>query len=153
MMFRNSLSELIRQVTEHASPNIGYQELVTIDSRTGQAVSKPTMLDSFLGNFKYFLVSNNRDPKKIISGTKQVKYKEGSGEVVFSIEYQGGCPPGKEWWFAQCYFKSSRSEEAIRDSLANWFMEYFSTAGRTIDDYYSEQAKAVVHLVAKAGQE
>jgi hypothetical protein len=148
----NSLSEIIRPATEHANPTIGYQELVAIDTRTGQAVTNRGIIDSLMGNFRYFLVSNNRDPKKIISGTKQVRYKEGHGEVLFSIEYKGGCPAGKEWWAAQCFFKTPISEDAIRDRLAAWFMEFFSSAGRTIDDFYSEAAKASIELVTKAGQ-
>jgi hypothetical protein len=149
----NSLSQIIRPVTEHANPAIGYQALIVIDARSGQSVSKPTMFDSLMGDFRYFLVSNNRDPKSVISGIKQVRYKEGPGEIVFSITYQGGCPPGKEWWLAQCFFKSPRSEDGIRDCLAKWFIEFFASTGRTIDDFYAYEMKACTDLVAKAGQE
>ncbi len=153
MMQTNSLSEIIHPVTEHSKPRAGDEELIIIDARTGQAVTNPGFIETLTGDFRYFLVSNNRDPKKTLSGTKQVKYKEAQGEIVFAIDYKGGCRPGQEWWLAQCFFKSARSEDAIRDGLARWLMEYFSSAGRTIDDFYSERTKAAIELATKAGQE
>lgn len=149
----DSLNEIIRQVTEHAKPIAGNQELITIDARTGQTVAKPTFFETITGDFRVFLVSNNRDPKKNINGTKQVKYKESQEEIVFAIDYNGGCRPGQESWLAQCFFKSPRTEDAIRDALARWLIEYFSSAGRTIDDFYSERTKAAIDLATKAGQE
>src|SRR5918999_4367839 len=97
----NSLSQIIREVTEHTRPATDKEELVTIDVRTGQAVPRPTIFGMITGDFKYFLVSNNRDPHKIIKGTKRIKYKEGQEEIILAIKYEGGCRPSREWWLAQ----------------------------------------------------
>jgi hypothetical protein len=149
----NSLSQIIREATEHTKPITDKEELVTIDVRTGQAVTRPTFLGMITGDFRYFLVSNNRDPHKIIKGTKRVKYKEGQEEIVLAIAYEGGCQPGQEWWLAQCFFKSSRSEDAISGALAKWLIEYFSSGTLTIDDFNSERINAGIAVATKAGQE
>ncbi len=149
----NFLSTIIREVTEHAKPAQGNEELVTIDVRSGQSVPTPGFLETLTGNFRYFLVSNNRDPPKIIKGMKRVKYKEGQEEIFFAIAYEGGCQPGQEWRLAQCFFKSPRLEDAINDSLARWLIEYFSTGGLTIDDFHSESTNAANVLATKAVRE
>jgi hypothetical protein len=149
----NFLSTIIRQVTEHAKPAGDREALVTIDARTGEVVSQPGLLETLIGDFRYFLVSNNRDPNKVIKGTKRVKYKEGTGEITFAIEYTGGCQPGNEWWLAQCFFKSPPSEDTVNNSLVKWLMEYFSSGTFTIDDFYSEKASACATLAHKAGRE
>lgn len=149
----NPLSTIIREVTEHAKPAHGKEELVTIDIRTGQAVTRPGFLDTITGNLRYFLVSNNQDSHKIIRGTKRVKYKEGQEEIFFAIAYEGGCQPTQEWRLAQRFFNSSRSEDTVSDSLSRWLIEYFSTGSLTIDDFHSESANAVNALVTKASQE
>ena len=148
-----SLSEVIRQVGDHVTPKPGYEELVVINARTGQAVSSPKWLETVTGDFRYFLVANNQDPQKTISGTRLVKYKEGNGEIVFAIDYGGGCRAGREGALAQFYFKANEAEEAMRDALARWLIEYFSSAGRTLDQFYAEQKLATLDLVTKAGQE
>lgn len=149
----NALSEIIRPVTEHAKANGGEEALIVIDARTGQAVPTPGFLETLTGDFRYFLVSNTGDPKKTIKGTKQVRYKEGQGEILFAIGYEGGCQPGREWWFAQCFFKSARSEDQLRASLANWLMEYFSSGGRAVDDFEQEKTRAANDLATRASQE
>lgn len=149
----NPLSTIIREVTEHAQYEQGKEALVTIDVRTGQAVARLGFLDTITGNFRYFLVSNNQDSRKIIRGTKRVKYKEGQEEIFFAIAYEGGCLPGQEGRLAQCFFKSARSEDTISDSLAKWLIEYFSSGALTIDDYHSESKNAATALATKASQE
>jgi hypothetical protein len=149
----NPLSIIIREVTEHARPIQGKEELVTIDVRTGQAAGKIGFLDTITGNFRYFLVSNNLDPHKIVRGTKRVKYKEGQEEIFFAITYAGGCLPAQEWRLAQCFFKSAHSEDTIGDSLTKWLIEYFSSGTLTIDDYHSESTNAASTLETRAAQE
>lgn len=149
----NFFSTIIRPETEHARPVEGRQALVAINTRTGQAVPQPGLLEALTGDFRYFLVSNNSDPDKVIRGTKQVKYKEGPGELTFTIGYEGGCRPGREWWLAQCFFKSWPSDEAIGGTLAKWLIEYFSSGTPTVDDFYSENEKVRAVLATKAGQE
>jgi hypothetical protein len=148
-----SLSQIIREATEHADPTSSKEALVTIDARTGQAVTRPTFFGTITGDFRYFLVSNNQDPNKIIRGTKRVKYKEGQEEITFVIKYEGGCRPGQEWWLAQCFFKSPSSEDAISASLAKWLIEYFSSGSLSIDDFYAERTNAGIALAKNAGQE
>lgn len=149
----NSLSTIIREVTEHAKPIQSKEELVTIDVRTGQAVTRPGIFAMLTSDFKYFLVSNNREPNKIIKGTKRVKYKEGQEEIFFAIGYEGGCQPNQEWRLAQVFFKSSRSEDAVNESLAKWLIEYFSSGTLTIDDFHSEKTNASSALETKASEE
>lgn len=153
MAQENFFGTIIRQVTEHAKPVHDKEALVTIDARTGQSVSQPGFLETLTGDFRYFLISNNRDASKVIKGTKRVKYKEGTGEITFAIEYTGGCRPGQEWWLAQCFFKHSPSEDTVNGSLARWLIEYFSSGTSTIDDFYSQRAGACAALATNAGRE
>jgi hypothetical protein len=153
MMQTNPLSQIVREATEHAKPTQGKEELVRVDARTGHAVTKPTFLETLTGDFRYFLVSNNQDQSKIIKGMKRVKYREGQEEITLAITYEGGCRPGQEWYLAERFFKSSRSEDAISSSLAKWLIEYFSSGTLTINDFYSERTNAGIALATKAGQE
>lgn len=145
----NSLNGIIRQVTEHAKHLSGKEEIIIIDSRTGQAVTNPGIFETLVVDFRYFLVAN-RNAEKLIGGTKQVKYKQGSGEVVFAIGYQGGCLPGQEWKVAQCFFRAPFTDDSMRDALARWLIEYFSSAGRTIDDFPAEKTGAARELANRA---
>lgn len=150
MSKENSLSQIIREVTEHAKPIPGKEEVVTIDVRTAQAVDQPGFFGAMTGEFRYFLVSNNLNSHKIIKGVKRVKYREEQHEIVLTIAYEGGCHPGQERRLAQCYFESLLSEAAINDSLAGWLIEYFSSGTLTIDDFYAESANAAIALATKA---
>jgi hypothetical protein len=152
MSKENSLSQIIREVTEHAKPIPSKEELVTIDVRTAQAVSQPGFFGAMTGEFRYFLVSNNQDAYKIIRGVNRVKYREDQQEIVLAIAYEGGCRPGQEWRLAQCFFESSLSEDAINGSLAKWLIEYFSSGTLTIDDFSSESTNAGIALATKASQ-
>lgn len=147
------LSEIIRQVTEHVTAKPDYEQRIIINARTGQAVPAPGLIDALTGSFKYILVANDRDPQKQIGGAKEVKYKQGSEEIVFVIDYRGGCPPGREAWLAQFFSKVDAPEKAIPDALGKWLVEYFSSAGRTIDHFYSQQKLAAFDLVTKASRE
>ena len=149
----NSFSIIIRHDTEHAKPAEGRQALVTINARTGQAVPQPGVFEALTGDFRYFMVSNNSDPTKVIKGTKRVRYKEGAGEIAFVIGYEGGCRPGQEWWLAERFFKTSPSDDSLKDALARWFIEHFSANTAGIDNFYSENANACIALATKAGQE
>lgn len=155
MAQENSLGALIREVTEHAKPTANEEELITIDARTGQAVAQPSFLETLTGDFRYFLVtnSNSRAANRVSRGTKRVKYKEGQEEIFIAIGYEGGCQPGHGWLLAQAFFNSSRSEDILSDALARWLIEYFSSGGRTIDDFYQERANAGGALAARASQE
>lgn len=147
------LSEIIRQVSEHVTAKPNSEQRVIINVRTGQAVPAPGIFEALTGSFNYFLVASNSDPEKTISGTKEVKYKQGSEEIVFVIDFRGGCPPGREVWLAQFVFKVATPEKAIPDALGKWLVEYFSSGGRTIDQFYSQQKLAALDLVTKASRE
>jgi len=149
----NSLSTIIRAVTEHAQPAPDTEALVTIDARTGQAVPRPSIFGMMTGDFIFFLVSNTRDQQKVVKGTKHVKYKEGQEELTLAIGYRGGCRPNQEWRLAQFFYKQSRSETAVADALARWLIEYFSSGTTSIDDFDAERASAAVTLATRAGQE
>jgi len=149
----NSFNTIIRPETEHARPVEGMQALVTINTRTGQAVPLPGLLESLTGQYRYYLVSNTNDPTKVIEGKKTVRYKEAMGELAFTIGYKGGCRPGQEWRLAERFFKSSPSDDSVKDALAKWLIEYFTSGAATLDDFYSESANACVALATKAGQE
>lgn len=148
----NSLAALIREVTEHAKPVPNEEELITIDTRTGQAVERPSFLGTLTGEFRYFLVANNRSADKVIRGTKRVKYKEGPEEIFIAIGYEGGCRPNHGPALAQAFFGAARPDDILNDSLARWLIEYFSSAQRAIDDFYAERADAGSALEAKARQ-
>jgi hypothetical protein len=147
-----SFSTIIRHATEHAKPAEDRQALVTIDASSGQSAPRPNIFESFTGDFRYFLVTNNRDPNGVIKGTKRVRYKEGQGEIFFAIEYAGGCRPGQEWRLAECFLKFPSLEDAFDNSLAKWFIEHFS-GSLTIDDFDLETANACTALATKAGRE
>jgi hypothetical protein len=147
------LSEIIRQVTEHVTAKPNSEQRVIMNVRTGQAVPAPGMLEALTGSFTYFLVANNSDPEKTIAGTKEVKYKQNSEEIVFAIDYRGGCPSGRETWLAQYFFKASAPDKAIADALGKWLVEYFSSAGRTVEHFYAQQKLAALDLVTKASRE
>jgi hypothetical protein len=148
----NLFGTIIRHATEHAKPAGDRQALVTIDARSGQAAPRPGILESLTGDFRYFLVTNNRDQNGVVKGTKRVKYKEGTGEITFAIEYTGGCRPGQEWRLAEHFFKPAPLEEALDNSLTKWLIGHFS-GSLTIDDFDSETANACAALATKALRE
>lgn len=147
------MSTIIRAVTEHAQPAPDTEALVTIDARTGQAVPRPSIFGMMTGDFRFFLVSNNRDQQRVVKGTKHVKYKEGQEELTLAITYRGSCRPRQEWQLAQFFFKQSSSETAVADALARWLIEYFSSGTTSIDDFDAERASAAATLATRASQE
>src|SRR4051812_48289331 len=128
-----SISEIVRQVSDNIEPKVGYEQRVVINTDTGQAVPAPNVFEYVFGNFKYYLVANNSNPQKVIAGRKTVKYREGSEEVVFVIDYKGGCPPGCEAQLTQFFVRTSGADKGIGEGLGQWLHEFFTTDGRKID--------------------
>jgi hypothetical protein len=145
-----SVSEIVRQVSDHVEPKMGYEQRVVINNETGQAVATPGIFDYVFGRFTYYLVANNNNSQKVIAGRKTVKYREGSGEVTFAIDYKGGCAPGSEAKLAEFFYKTSAHDKTISDALGKWLMEFFTTNHRTIDQFYSERDPAARDLEARA---
>lgn len=145
-----SISELIRRVSDNTEPKVVYEQRVVINTDTGQAVATPGIIDYVFGNFTYYLVANDNNPQKAVAGRKTVKYREGSEEVVFVVEYKGGCPPNCEAQLAQFFFKTTEPDKAIGDGLGKWLIEFFTTKGRTLDQFYSANGAAARDLSAKA---
>jgi len=151
-MSASNVSSIIREVVEHTTPTAGREELITIDVRSGHAVSKSTFLDAFTGNYRYFLVSNNTDAEKVVRGTKRVRYKENGEEIHFTISFVGGCRVGQEWWLAQCFFKSSWDEAILGDRLAGALFDFFSVIPDGIDGFSQQKINAEANLATQAGQ-
>lgn len=149
MIQAKSISEIVRQVSDNVQPKVGYEQRVVINTETGQAVDSPNVLEYIFGDFKYYLVANNSNPEKVIAGRKTVKYREGSEEVLFLIDYKGGCPPGREPKLAEFFHRTAESDKAIGDRLGKWLTEFFSTNGRTIYQFYTENNSASRDLAAK----
>ena len=147
------LSEIVRQVPDHVEATANYEKRVVINTDTSQAVSEVGFFQSFYGNFKAFIVTNNRNTQKIVSGHKSLKYREGAEEITFAIDYQGGCPPGSEMQLAQFFYRTSGPDKTISDSLGKWLIEYFSTNNHKIDQFYGEKDRAAGDLAAKAQSE
>ncbi len=145
-----SISEIVRQVSDNIEPKGGYEQRVLINTDTGQAVPPPTVFEYVFGNFKSYLVVNNSNKQRVIAGRKTVKYREGSEEIAFVVDYKGGCPPGCEPQLAQFFFRNTEPDKTISDGLGNWLIEFFTTNGHTIDQFYSENDKASRDLSAKA---
>lgn len=148
-----SLSEIVRPVSDNVQPKAGYEQRIAINADTGQAVPAPNVLEYLFGNFRYYLVANNSNPQRVIAGRKTVKYRERNEEVAFVLDYKGGCPPGCEAQLAQFFFRNSGGDKQIGEGLAKWLMEFFSTNGHTIDQFYSKKEKAARDLAAKAATE
>jgi hypothetical protein len=145
-----SISEIVRPVSDSVQPKAGYEERIAINADTGQAVPAPNVLEYLFGNFRYYLVANNSNSQRVIAGRKTVKYREGNEEVVFVIDYKGGCQPTYEAHLAQFFFRNSGGDKLIGEGLAKWLMEFFSTNGHKIDQFYSKNDKASRDLAAKA---
>jgi len=145
-----SISEIARQVSDNIEPKGGYEQRVVINTDTGQAVPAPNILEYVFGNFRYYMVTNNTSPQKVIAGRKTVKYREGNEEIVLVVDYKGGCPPGCEPQLTEFFFRTSGADKAIGDGLGKWLIEYFTTNGRTIDQFYSDNDSASRDLAAKA---
>ena len=145
-----SISEIIRQVSNNIEPKGGYEQRIVINTDTGQAVPAPNILEYVFGNFRYYLVANNTNQQKLIAGRKTVKYREGSEELVFVVDYKGGCPPGRETQLTEFFFRTSGADKGISDGLGKWLIEFFTTNGRTIDQFYSDNHSASRDLAAKA---
>ena len=153
MMQTKPLSEIVRLVPDHVEAKSNYEQRVVINTDTGQAVSEVGFFQSLYGNFKTFIVSNTRNQQKTISGQKSLKYREASEEITFTIEYQGGCPPGCELQLAQFFSRTAEPDKTISDSLGKWLIEYFSTNNHKIDQFYGEEDNAARDLAAKAQSE
>jgi hypothetical protein len=146
------LTDIIWEVAEQTTARAGYEQRIIIDARTG-AVTSPTWLNTLAGQLRYFIVANTNDPRRTVSGTKQLKYKEVGEEIVFAIDYCGGCAPGHEATLAQFFYSHPQPEDAMREALARWLIQYFSSGGRTIDHFYAERQLATLELVTNAAQE
>jgi hypothetical protein len=146
------LTDIVREVGEQTAAKPGYEQRLIIDTRTG-GVTSPTWLNTLAGQLRYFIVANTNDPSRIISGTKQLKYKEADEEILFAIDYSGGCAPGHEATLAQFFYRHPHAEDAMREALARWLIEYFSSNGRTIDRFFTDRQFATLEMVTKAGQE
>lgn len=153
MIQSKPLSEIVRQVPDHVEAKSPYEQRVVINVDTGQAVSDVGFFQSFYGNFKAYIVTNTNSQQKTIAGSKSLKYKQGSEEIAFAIEYQGGCLPGCEAQLAQFFFRTAGPDKEVSDSLGRWLIEYFTTNNRKIDQFYSEQNSAAGDLSAKARSE
>lgn len=145
-----SISEIIRQVSDNIDPKHVYEQRVVINTDTGQAVPAPNIWEYVLGNFSYYLVANNTGPQKVSAGRKTVKYREGSEELVLVIDYKGGCQPGCEPQLAQFFFRTTEPDKAIGDALGNWLIEFFTTSGRRVDQFFSSNHDASRDLAGKA---
>ena len=145
-----SISEIIRLVSDNIEARSDYEQRVVIERETGQAVPAPNVLQYMFGNFNYYIVANNRNPQKAIAGRKNVKYREVNEEVVFVIDYKGGCRPGAETRLAQFFHGTKGADKVIADDLGKWLIEFFSTNNRTIDQFYSAKNSASADLAAKA---
>src|SRR5689334_16084245 len=133
-----SISEIVRPVSDNIEPKPNYEQRVVINADTGQPVPSPNVLEYLFGNFRYYIVANTNNSQKVIAGRKLVKYREGNEELVFVVDYKGGCPPGSETQLAQFFFKNSGADRPIGEGLGKWLIEFFSTDGRKIDQFYSE---------------
>ena len=145
------LSNIIWKGTDQSVPKGGFEQRVIIDGRTGTVTTSPPKLIT-PGLYHYFFVATSDDPSRIMSGTRQLKYKEAGEEIVFAIDYSGGCPRGQEGLLAQFYYRTADPEEAIRDTLAKSFIEYFSSSGRTIHEFFPQRNLAAFEITTKASQ-
>jgi len=153
MIQTTSIREIIREAPDHVEPKAGHEANVVINTDTGLAVDEVGFIESFIGNFKYFLVLNNSNPQKAITGRKPIKYREGTEEVVFAIDYNGGCPRGCEMQLAEFFYRTPDPDKAISDALGKWLIEYFSAGGRKIDHFFTEQDRAARELASNAQRE
>lgn len=146
-----SISEIVRKVSDNVEPKL-YEQRVVINTETGQAAPAPGIFDYVFGKFNYYLVANSKS-LKVIAGRKTVKYREGSEEVVFAVEYKGGCAPGCESQLAQFFHRTTGSDKAIADGLGKWLIEFFTTNGHPIDQFYAKRKTAARDLTVKAQSE
>src|SRR5204863_120491 len=123
---------------------------VVINTDTGQAIPAPNIFEYVFGSFTYYMVANTTSPQKVIVGRKTVKYREGSEEVDFVVNYRGGCQPGCETQLTEFFFRTSGADKAIGDGLGKWPIEFFTTNGRTIDQFYSSNDSESRDLATKA---
>ena len=146
-----SISEIVRKVSDNVEPKL-YEHRVVINTENGQATPAPGIFDYVFGKFNYYLVANSKS-LKVIAGRKTVKYREGSEEVVFAVEYKGGCAPGCESQLAQFFHRTTGSDKPIADGLGQWLIEFFTTNGYPIDQFYAKRKTAARDLTAKAQSE
>lgn len=118
-----SLDTVILKIDSIPKDILEAQEVVIIDAKRKKAVEKRSPWG--LGDFRYYLVSNNSDVRNTAQGeVKNLQLQDLEHKVGISVNYEVSCKPGNEQGVAASLFDSARSPgEVLEGYIERWLKE------------------------------
>jgi hypothetical protein len=119
-----SLDTVIQKVDSGTKPTSDAQTIVTIDAKKKRAIEKKPILP--LGDFRYYLVSNNSDVRNTAQGeVKDLQLRDLEYKVGILVNYEVSCRPGSEPKAAESLFDLAQSPGEVLDGhIRKWLIEY-----------------------------
>ena len=153
----NYLEPVIRSVSEHATPVSPLETVVIIDCFRKQAIDKGGLVNNFLRDLKYFMVSNNFNGERVAKAAIRLPYTNGltkDQKLFVILKYEVGCTQGNERLVAESLYNGPNPGVVFNDLLAKWVNEYLNARwGQFIEDFPCEKTNLQDMLAAKALRE
>jgi hypothetical protein len=151
-----NLDQVIRKVDGQTPGLVEREEVVvTIDLGTGKAVEK-TFRVRFGGNYRDYLVANNRNPTRS-GGGKLSPYYVRDAQDGRTLALDIGitaclCPEGAEVKVAESMHGEQSPSQIFAGMLGRWLREFIAPGdeGRFIDSYGAARAPLETHLARRA---
>lgn len=151
-----NLDHVIRKLDGPApAPAPGEEVLVTIDRATGKAVAK-TFAVRFGGNYRDYLVANDRNPTRSGSGKLSPYFvRDAQDERTLALDIGVSscvCPEGNEARVAESLHGEQSPSQIFGGLLERWVREFIPPGdeGRFIDTYDAARGPLERHLAARA---
>lgn len=151
-----NLDQVIRKLDgQTPGPVAGEEVVVTIDLGTGKAVEK-TFMVRFGGNYRDYLVANNRNPTRAGSGKLSPYYvRDAQNERTLSLDIGVAacfCPEGAEVKVAESLRGEQSPSQIFGGMLERWVREFIApgSEGSFIDSYDDARGPLETHLSRRA---
>ena len=146
-----NLDPIIRKLSDQTQVVAGEEVLVTIDLASKKAIQKNLMV-RLAGNFQDYLVANNRNPTRAISGklaTYYVRDARNERTLALEISVEARCPAGQEVKVAEALHSEQQPPTQIfARLLERWVREFIPQGDEStfIDTYDAARHQLENHL-------
>lgn len=153
----NYLESVIRPVTEHTIAASSAETIVIIDASRKQSIDRVGLIDTYMRDLRYFLVSNTEDVQKIAKAAIRLPYTNGllkDQKISLILRYEARCNRGNERRVAENLFNGSNPGVVFNDLLAKWVNEYLNARlNELLEDYRHEKTILEAHIKHRAFNE
>jgi hypothetical protein len=150
-----NLDPIIRKLSGPPQALADEEVLVTIDLATKKAVEKSLWV-RVAGNFQDYLVANNRNPTRTVSGRFPTYYvRDAQNERTLSLEISivaASCPVGQEVKVAEALHSEQPPTQALARLLERWVREFIPAGDESkfIDTYDAARHQLERHIARLA---